>query len=90
MEISKLLAEKAKKEEALKRLQQELLASEKKIKRIHSEEKILEEKSRFKKIIAAGKLFEKAGILDDYDKGQILKLFAWYKSHKGDKQTGTI
>ena len=53
MEISKLLAEKAKKEEALKRLQQELLASEKKIKRIHSEEKILEEKSRFKKIIAA-------------------------------------
>ena len=85
MEISNLLAQKAKKEEALKRLQQELLASEKKIKRIHSEEKILEEKSRFKKIIAAGKLFEKAGILDDYDEGQILKLFAWYKSYRGDK-----
>ena len=85
MDITKLLAQKEKKEQALKRLEQELIDNEKKIKRIHSEEKILEEKSRFKKIIAAGKLFEKAGILDDYDENQILKLLAWYKSHRGEK-----
>lgn len=85
MDMTKLLAQKEKKEQALKRLEQELIASEKKIKRIHSEEKILNKRLHFKKIIAAGKLFEKAGILDDYDEGQILKLFAWYKSHRGDK-----
>lgn len=84
MELSDLLEKKAKKEEALKRLQQDLLASEKKIKRIHSKEKILEEKSRFKKIIAAGKLFEEAGILDDYDEDEILKLLNLYKSNKGN------
>lgn len=83
MEISKLLAQKAKKEEALKRLQQELLASEKEIKRIYSIEKILEERVRFKKIIAAGKLFEKAGILNDYDEDELLQLLILYKTQKG-------
>ena len=51
---------------------------------MNKRKKILEEKARFKKIITAGKLFEMAGILDDYDESQILKLLAWYKSHKGD------
>ena len=83
MDITELLEKKEKKEEALKRLEQDLLVSENKIKRIYSIEKILEERVRFKKIIAAGKLFEKAGILNDYDEDELLQLLILYKTQKG-------
>ena len=68
-----------KKKEALYKLQSKLDEMKNKMKREEWNINQVSKKKRLNKIIEAGKLFEQAGILDDYNEEEILKVLEDYR-----------